>query len=131
MADVMQNLCGIRVVALDMFIIHHNNNQSVFIFSLLPIAGVAVAESVCTQKTVTTTAYETVYETAKPALVADATASQSGACSSRSTVFTTTYEKVYVTVPAGAATPDAVDETSTSTRTTDIYTTPSRHKRCV
>ncbi|CAI9635692.1 unnamed protein product [Alternaria burnsii] len=92
-------------------------------FSLLPIAGVVVAESVCTQKTVTTTAYETVYETAKPALVADATASQSGACSSRSTVYTTTYEKVYVTVPAGAATPDAVDETSTSTRTTDIYTT--------
>ncbi|KAG9195952.1 hypothetical protein G6011_01073 [Alternaria panax] len=92
-------------------------------FSLLPIAGLAVAESVCTQKTVTTTAYETVYETVKPTLVADATASQSGACSSKSTVYTTTHEKVYVTVPAGAATPDAVGETSTSTRTTETYTT--------
>ena len=91
-------------------------------FSILPIAGLAVAESVCTQKTVTTTAYETVYETAKPALVADATASQSGACSSRSTVYTTTYEKVYVTVTPGAATPDAVEE-STTTSTTETYTT--------
>ncbi|KAI4913320.1 hypothetical protein J4E85_010773 [Alternaria conjuncta] len=93
-------------------------------FSLLPIAGLAVAESVCSQQTVTTTATETVYETAKPVDVADATASKSGACSSRSTVYTTTYEKVYVTVTpgAGSATPDAVEDV-TSTSTKEILTT--------
>jgi hypothetical protein len=93
-------------------------------FSLLPVAGFAVAESICSQQTVTTTATETVYETAKPVDVADATASKSGACSSRSTVYTTTYEKVYVTVTpgAGSATPDAVEDV-TSTSTLNIYTT--------
>ncbi|KNG48352.1 carbohydrate-binding module family 63 protein [Stemphylium lycopersici] len=93
------------------------------IFSLLPVAGLAVAESVCTQKTVTTTAYETVYETASAVNVADLTSSKSGVCSARSTVTTTTVEKVYVTVtPDAAATPEAAEE-STSTSTLDIYTT--------
>lgn len=93
------------------------------IFSLLPIAGLAVAESVCTQQTVTTTAYETVYETASAANVADVTSSKPGVCSARSTVTTTTVEKVYVTVtPNAAATPEAAEE-SMSTSTLDMYTT--------
>jgi expansin (peptidoglycan-binding protein) len=96
------------------------------IFSLLPIAGLAYAESVCTQQTVTTTAYETVYETAKAAdvtsnNVADLT---SASCSSRSTVTKTITPTV--TVTPGAATSDTVQET-TSTSTLDIYTTVTVH----
>jgi expansin (peptidoglycan-binding protein) len=92
------------------------------IFSFLPIAGFAIAESVCTQQTVTSTAYETVYETAKAAditskNVADLT---SASCSSRSTVYKTITPTV--TVTSGAATPDAAEETTT-TSTLDLYTT--------
>ncbi|KAF1838997.1 barwin-like endoglucanase [Decorospora gaudefroyi] len=94
------------------------------IFSLLPIVGLAVAESICTRQTVTKTAYETVYETVKAAdvtnkQVADLT-SKSATCTSRSTVTTTSYEKVYVTVTPEAAAA-AVDVTSTSSL--HIYTT--------
>jgi expansin (peptidoglycan-binding protein) len=96
------------------------------IFSLLPIAGLAIAESVCTQQTITTTAYETVYETVSPAdvtskNVADLT---SASCSSRSTVTKTITPTV--TVTPGAATSDAVTET-TSTSTLDLYTTVTVH----
>jgi expansin (peptidoglycan-binding protein) len=74
------------------------------IFSILPIAGLAVAESVCTRQTVTKTAYETVYETANAADITSGSATgKSATCSSRSTVTTTSYEKVYVTVTPGAA----------------------------
>jgi expansin (peptidoglycan-binding protein) len=97
------------------------------IFSLLPIAGLAIAaESVCTQQTVTTTAYETVYETAKAAdvtskNVADLT---SASCSSRSTITKTVTPTV--TVTPGAATPESVQETTT-TSTLNIYTTVVVH----
>ncbi|KAF1947117.1 barwin-like endoglucanase [Clathrospora elynae] len=89
------------------------------IFSLLPFAGLAVAESVCSiRQTVTQTKHEKVYETVKAADVGVKAADvKSAACSSRSTVTKTVSEKVYVTV-----TPDAIKDT-TITNTVDIYTT--------
>ncbi|CAO2649476.1 Nn.00g068610.m01.CDS01 [Neocucurbitaria sp. VM-36] len=91
------------------------------ILSLLPLASLAVAESVCSRKTVTHTEYEKVYETVK---AADVTA-KSSTCSRR-TVTATTYEKVYVTV-----TPNAVEDVTTvdvtSTSTLEITTTITVH----
>ena len=94
------------------------------ILSLLPLAGLTLAESACTQKTVTHTKYEQVYETVK---AADVDAKTTSSCS-RKTVTATTYEKVYVTVTPGAS-EDAstVDVTSTSTfdTTTTVVVHPS------
>jgi expansin (peptidoglycan-binding protein) len=91
------------------------------IFSILPIAGLAAAESYCSAQTHTKTEYETVYETATAANVADVTSSKASTCS-RPTVTATSYEKVYVTVTApgyGSMPP----KPSTSTSTVDVYTT--------
>lgn len=91
------------------------------IFSILPIAGLAAAESYCSVQTYTKTEYETVYETATAAKVADVTATKSSTCS-RPTVTATTYEKVYVTVTApgyGSMPP----KPSTSTSTVEDYVT--------
>lgn len=91
------------------------------IFSILPIAGLAAAESYCSVQTYTKTEYETVYETATAAKVADVTATKPSTCS-RPTVTATTYEKVYVTVTApgyGSMPP----KPSTSTSTIDDYVT--------
>lgn len=86
------------------------------IFTLLPFAGVALAESACTLRTVTHTEYEKVYETAKEIEVK----AKPTTCT-RKTVTTTTYEKVYVTV-----TPDAIGDVTT-TSTLDITTTITVH----
>ena len=59
------------------------------ILSLLPLAGLSLAESVCSRKTVTHTEYEKVYETVTAADVEAKT--KSGTCS-RKTVTATTYE---------------------------------------
>jgi hypothetical protein len=59
------------------------------ILSLLPFAGLTLAESVCSRKTVTHTEYEKVYETVTAAEVEAKT--NSGTCS-RKTVTATTYE---------------------------------------
>jgi expansin (peptidoglycan-binding protein) len=86
------------------------------IFSLLPIAGLAVAESCAPRQTITTTQTETVYETARAHDLAGNTA----VCS-KNTMTTTVSEKVYVTVTPGAA-PDAVED-MTSTNTPEMYST--------
>ncbi|KAJ4367101.1 hypothetical protein N0V83_007631 [Neocucurbitaria cava] len=99
------------------------------ILSLLPLASLAVAESVCSRKTVTHTEYEKVYETVNAADVtvkADATATSS--MCSRRTVTATTTEKVYVTVtPEAVEGATTIDVTSTSTleTTTTVTVHPS------
>lgn len=116
------------------------------IFALLPLAGLAFAESSCpARETVTKTEYARVTKTFTVAEVDAKTKTSSSltpkrSSCSRKTIYTTTYEKVTVTVtPDTVATPDAaasasaseiektIDVTITSTRdiTTTIIVRPS------
>ncbi|KAL6708153.1 hypothetical protein ACN47E_003337 [Coniothyrium glycines] len=94
------------------------------ILSLLPLAGLAIAESACSRQTITHTEYEQVYETVNAADIGVDASTTSGVCS-RSTVTTTTYEKVYVTVTAEASEEAASTSTSTEYTTTTVTIRPS------
>tara|TARA_R110002003_G_scaffold95_8_gene7312 strand:- start:33764 stop:34921 length:1158 start_codon:yes stop_codon:yes gene_type:complete len=101
------------------------------ILALLPLASLALAESACLRKTVTSTKY--VYDSITVTPVAgkheatpeaDATPKPSSTCSRR-TVTTTEIEKVTVTVEADDEPVKTIDVTSTST--THITTTITIH----
>ncbi|CBY01027.1 hypothetical protein IAQ61_011922 [Plenodomus lingam] len=113
-----------------------------YLFTLLPLAGVTVAKSVCPRKTLTSTDRHTVYRTVPTVSPVVDVATPSSVCSRR-IVTTTTTEKVYITVDApnpiattpsvvttpsaGVTGPEAINITTTSTIhiTTTITRRPS------
>ena len=94
------------------------------ILSLLPLASLAFAESVCQRKTVTSTKYEYESVTVTPVAIKHQATPKPATCSRR-TVTTTEVEKVTVTVEANGEPVKTIDVTSTSTL--DITTTITIH----
>ncbi|KAF2847296.1 carbohydrate-binding module family 63 protein [Plenodomus tracheiphilus IPT5] len=93
-----------------------------YIFALLPLAGLAVAESVCSQQTVTYTETEKVYKTVDAADLGVDANTKSSTCSRR-TVTATTTEKVYVTIDAPEASATSLSASATGVETIDVTST--------